>query len=417
MQIAAEVLSESVNRLGKNQNLGLVAYGHRQKGDCKDVEILVDMKNTSKEAISSAVGGIKPLGKTPLAYAAGKVIDELRTSAQKATVILITDGIESCDGDICKVVKDAKQEGIDFKLHIVGFGLKQGETEQLICAAGAGDGQYYNASNAQGLNEVMMEATSVTVDEPPGNVSVYAIKNGKAIDAVVRAYDLKVKRRPKMARTYADTAYVYVPPGTYNLEVTALGGSDVKPITISDLTVTENNVIHKTVSFDAGKIRVMVTNNGEGWDAVVKVLDDANKNAGSGRTYQKTKDIEVNPGTYSVNLNALAMEGNQRTTTIEDLVVSAGGITEVSHDFKTGKLFVDARVGGESIDSVVKISEVESGKNVAGSRTYTKGADFLLNPGTYEVSVKPLGVHKDKKAQTFSLKLNQGDDIKKQLNF
>ncbi len=94
MEIASEVLSKSINNLGKRQKMGLVAYGHRKKGDCEDVELLVDMENDSKEAISSAIKAIKPLGKTPLAYSATMVIDRLRAAQKKATIILITDGIE-----------------------------------------------------------------------------------------------------------------------------------------------------------------------------------------------------------------------------------------------------------------------------------------------------------------------------------
>ncbi|HRI85642.1 MAG TPA: hypothetical protein PK536_09385 [Ignavibacteria bacterium] len=38
MEIASEVLKNSVNGLPENQRIGLVAYGHRTKGDCEDVE-------------------------------------------------------------------------------------------------------------------------------------------------------------------------------------------------------------------------------------------------------------------------------------------------------------------------------------------------------------------------------------------
>jgi len=124
---------------------------------------------------------------TPLAYAASQVIDGLRKSKKKATIILITDGIESCNGNICEVVTAAKKEGIDFRLHIVGFGLKANENEQLRCAANAGEGKYYDAADASGLSDVMNDATAETVDKPKGNVSVYAVKNGVAIDAWVKA--------------------------------------------------------------------------------------------------------------------------------------------------------------------------------------------------------------------------------------
>lgn len=142
MEIAAEVLTTSVNDLPDNQKIGFVAYGHRNKSDCKDVEFMVDVKSGSKSDVIKSIKGIQPLGKTPLAYSATLVIDILRRSKMRATIILVTDGTESCGGDICDVIEAAKAEKIDFKLHIIGFGLKDGETAQLRCAAKAGNGRY-----------------------------------------------------------------------------------------------------------------------------------------------------------------------------------------------------------------------------------------------------------------------------------
>ena len=131
MEIASDVLSGTIDSLPENQQIGLVAYGHRQKGDCKDVEFLVNVGKNNKAKVNQSLKNIKPLGKTPLAYSAMQVFDTLRVTKMKATIILVTDGIESCGGNICEVVKAAREEGIDFKLHIIGFGLKEGETEEL----------------------------------------------------------------------------------------------------------------------------------------------------------------------------------------------------------------------------------------------------------------------------------------------
>lgn len=110
------------------------------------------------------------------------------------------------------MIKAARKEGIDFKLHIIGFGIKYEDTQQLKCATKAGNGNYYDATDAGGLGDVLDEATATTIDKPDGNVSVYAIKNGTAIDAWVKAYDIINKRKPIMVRTYQDTAYFYLPP-------------------------------------------------------------------------------------------------------------------------------------------------------------------------------------------------------------
>lgn len=43
MEIATDVLTTSINNFPENQNVGLVSYGHRREGDCRDVEFMVGM--------------------------------------------------------------------------------------------------------------------------------------------------------------------------------------------------------------------------------------------------------------------------------------------------------------------------------------------------------------------------------------
>ena len=417
MKIAAGMLTTSVNNLPDNQKIGFVAYGHREKGDCTDVEFLVDVESGSKAAVVEAIKSIKPLGKTPLAYSALLVIDKLRQTKLKATIILITDGIESCGGNICDVIKAAKKEGIDFKLHIIGFGLKSGEAGELKCAAEAGEGNYYDATDASGLGGVLDEATSKTVDNPVGNVSVYATKNGIAVDAWVKAYDIIGKRKPIIVRTYKDTAYFYLPPGRYNLEVNPLEGSDVDMITVSDVESFEDKIVHQIISFDGGKLGVSTTNNGEGWDCLVKLIDKNNKTIASVRTYKSPKEVEVNPGNYKVSIQALAMEGMDTFIEIKDVSIVSGEITPVAYDFKTGDFHIYTKVGDKNIDAVVTLKEVNTGIRIGGARTYNRGATFLLNPGTYHVKIAPLGLYKDKKAQTITIEVKQGELISKEIKF
>ena len=418
MEIASQVLFSSVEKLPEDQKIGLVAYGHTSKSDCDDVEFLVEIESGNKAKINSALQAINPLGKTPLAYSVNLVINKIKSLNTKATIILVTDGIESCDGNICDVIKTAKGEGIDFRLHIIGFGTKDSETEQLKCAASAGDGQYYDAADANNLGTVLNKATSETIDKPKGNVSVYAVKNGTAIDAWVRAYDLKAKREPISVRTYGDTAYFYLPPSTYNLEVKPLGGSDVNMQIISGVQSFDDKIVHQNISFDGGKIGITTNNNESNWDCIVKVIDEDGKEVAAFRTYQEPKEVEIDPGTYKISIQALeGMRGLDTSTEIDSIKVKAGETTSVSYAFETGTAFIDAKADGNSIDSVVTIIESSSNKNVAGGRTYDRGIEFLLNPGSYNVKVAPLGNYKDRKAQTFNIEIKKGDATTKTINF
>lgn len=417
MEIASTVLSQSINDFAENQKISLVAYGHRKKGDCRDVETLLPISNTSKNKVASAVKNIKPLGMTPLAYSAETVIEQLRTSKQKATIILITDGIESCDGDICKVVSAAKKEGIDFKLHIVGFGLKASETEQLKCAAKAGDGNYYDAADASELGDAMTQVASETVDKPKGNHGVYATMNGKAIDALITAYKSGTKNTAGGTRTYRDTSYVYLPQETYDIEIRPLEDSRVAPIILKGIKTSEDKKTYSIVSFDGGKFAITTTNNGEGWDTTVNIKDENGKSVGGSRTYGRTKEFELNAGTYSIVIQALKINGLQTKTTLENKVIIGGQTTVVDYNFESGTLEILPRYAGELIDCVVNVIEVTSGTSVGGGRSYAAGIKMNINPGTYEIKVRAVKQVGTVGEKTATVTINNGEDIKQEFQF
>ncbi|MGK2861060.1 MAG: vWA domain-containing protein, partial [Chitinophagaceae bacterium] len=420
-EIAAEVLITTVGNLPDNQAIGLIAYGHRTKDDCNDIEYIVNLSNASKTNVTNAVRSLNPTGKTPLARSAILAINSLKESNIKATIILITDGIESCDGDICKVVADARANGIDFKLHIVGFGLKEGEKEQLKCAAQAGNGQYYDADNSGGLSDVLTEATTKTVDKPNGNFSLYAVKNGKPVDAWVKPRNSVTKKDVLGARTYRDTAWVYLPVGKYDIEVKPLENSDI-PGTIISVEMKEGEIKHQDISFDGGILEVATTNNGEPWDAVVKMYDKkTDKVISNVRTYGRPRQMEVPAGNYKVTYQALIIEGIDIYVEVKDVEIKANITNSISHDFKSGIAMIGVKTAsGELVDATVNFQEASTGKNVAGSRTYASESSnpkkFVLNPGTYEVKIMTLGAYKGKN-ESFTMTIEEGKTVEKIVSF
>ncbi|MFT6783464.1 MAG: Ca-activated chloride channel family protein [Saprospiraceae bacterium] len=86
-------------------------------------------ETSNHDQIRSVLKNINPIGRTPLAAAALKVIDQIKNSNNAATIILVSDRAKPCGGNLCTVVKAAKEAGIDFVLHIVGFDI--GESDKL----------------------------------------------------------------------------------------------------------------------------------------------------------------------------------------------------------------------------------------------------------------------------------------------
>jgi Ca-activated chloride channel family protein len=420
-EIASQVLSSAIQDLPVNQAIGLMAYGHRRKSDCDDIEMLVELKNADKQKIVSAVSKIIPTGRTPLARSATLAINSLRETNSKATIILITDGIESCDGKICEVVADAKSEGIDFKLHIIGFGITKEETTELKCAAKSGGGKYYDAVDAGGLSDVLTEATTKTIDDPTDNYSIYATKNGEAVDAWIVAYKAGTKEEVDLARTYGDTAFIHLVPGLYDLAINPLENTDIAGTMIT-VESKEEEFGHSTVSFDGGTLNIFVSNNGDGYDAIVKMYSKiTGKVAASTRTYGRSQRMEVDPGFYDVHFDALKIKGLDKKFQIDNIELRAGESSSIKHNFDSGIARIGVKTtGGELIDATVHFQEIITGTNVAASRTYTSATnnpkEFILSPGTYKVKILTLGKHKGNN-KTIEITVKTKETVEKIIKF
>lgn len=160
--IARDVMSDLLATLPADQALGLMSYGHRRKGDCADIEMLIE-PGTDRSAIADAVNAINPKGKTPLSAAVTQAAEALRYTEEVATVILVSDGIETCNLDPCAVGRELEAAGVNFTAHVIGFDVNDPEAlAQLQCLASETGGQFRSAANASQLSE----ALSVVVIEP-----------------------------------------------------------------------------------------------------------------------------------------------------------------------------------------------------------------------------------------------------------
>ncbi len=121
IKAAKDVLHQLIPSLPSEVKLGLTVYGHRQKGRCDDIEIMMPAGSDDRDLLLSKVDSISPKGKTPIADSIKMVVDELKTKENKTTIILVSDGEETCNPDPCGVVKTLKATGIKFILHVVGF--------------------------------------------------------------------------------------------------------------------------------------------------------------------------------------------------------------------------------------------------------------------------------------------------------
>ncbi len=166
MAIAKEVLSDLIQGLPPDVEVALRVYGHRiregQQGDCQDTQLLYPFGKLDKDRLIGQIQTVKPLGTTPITYSLRQTARDFGDGKGEKTVILLTDGKEECGGDLEKTVDYLRDQGLDVRLHIVGFAVKDPLTqEQMQIAAEAGGGRYLNAADRLGLEKAIAQTLAI----------------------------------------------------------------------------------------------------------------------------------------------------------------------------------------------------------------------------------------------------------------
>ncbi|SHM42467.1 Ca-activated chloride channel family protein [Paracoccus solventivorans] len=160
--IAREVVADILSDFSADQNLGFVTYGHRERGQCSDIETVVAPAPGTADEIARIVNELNPRGMTPMTDAVIAAAQALRHTEQAATVILVSDGIETCNPDPCAAARALEAAGVDFTAHVIGFDVR-GEAEALMqmqCIAEETGGRFLTADNARELTDALREVTA-----------------------------------------------------------------------------------------------------------------------------------------------------------------------------------------------------------------------------------------------------------------
>lgn len=168
VEIARETVADVLGNWKTDNAIGLVAYGHRRKGDCTDIETLIEPGPLDKTAFLATVNGLNAKGMTPLSAAVKHAAGVLKSSEQKATVILVSDGEETCNLDPCAVGTELEKSGVEFTAHVIGFDVSDPKHQaQLRCLAENTGGRYFNARSADELGAAIEGAVSASTEPPP----------------------------------------------------------------------------------------------------------------------------------------------------------------------------------------------------------------------------------------------------------
>lgn len=201
---ARRVLRQTIEGLPGTMNVGLRVYGHRYATDdydnaCRDTELVVPVGPVDKAALMSWVDKIQTKGRTPLVVSVLAAVKDLE-QAPNAGIVLVTDGIESCKGDIKSIAPAIKAAGLALEVNIVGFDIKEAAGRQeLESIARSTGGRYLDARNAEELMDALgrtLRLEYVALDAS-GKEAARGVVGGEAVKLPAGEYTIRVLTVPQ----------------------------------------------------------------------------------------------------------------------------------------------------------------------------------------------------------------------------
>ena len=181
--IARDVLTSRLNLLPPDINVGLRVYGHRlrweddEAASCRDIELVVPIGPNMGTQINGILPAIEAKGMTPMTESIRQAAADFTfTPERNNLIVLLSDGLETCDEDPAEAVMFLQELGIDFTIHVIGLNVDAAAKEQLQRLAAAGGGVYYDAHSEDELNNalqninddiVLTAMAQVTLTETP----------------------------------------------------------------------------------------------------------------------------------------------------------------------------------------------------------------------------------------------------------
>ncbi len=421
IDIAKRVLAGLINELPAGLNVGLVAYGHRRKGDCNDVEELSPLGTLHRQQLINKIKALKPKGKTPISKSVELTAEKLRSVEEETTIVLVSDGKETCGGDPCELVKKLKESGIRFVMHVIGFDVTAREKEQLDCIAKAGGGKYFTARNASEFSNAMKKV----VEKPKFRVSVLkvtALKNGTPFQAYVRVF--RQGENDHMAVGYTDPPSPFslkLLPGVYDVWVQDGSVPDKPVVQLKGVNIEPGKTTEKVAEFTKeGLLKVTAIKAGKPFVAYVRVFRQGeNDHLTVGYTDPPNPfSLKLLPGVYDIRVQDGSVP-DKPVVQLKGINIEPGKTTEKVAEFaKEGLLKVTAIKAGKPFVAYVRV--FRHGENDHMSVGYTDPPNpfsLKLLPGVYDIRVQDGSVPDKPVVQLKGINIEPGKTTEKVTEF
>jgi Ca-activated chloride channel homolog len=393
MAAAKEILSQAIEKLRGVEDLeiALRVYGHQsminnEVQDCNDTKLEVPFGKDRIDAIKLKVKGLNGKGATPIARSLEAAAGDFPDTLARNFIILITDGLESCDNDPCVVAKKLREKGVKVTPFVIGLGMDLSYLEKFNCI-----GTFIDAESKDSFKTVLTNIIQKTLINTSVQINLNTIsKSPTETNVSMFLYEAGTK---KLKYSFMHTLNRYGNPDTlildpslkYDLVINTLPKIKKKNITITKFK-------HNTIEVDAGQgfLKYSSANTNGNNNVSMRIMLKGQTTTLNAQALNSTQKYLV--GSYDIEIFTLprtykTIEITQsKTTTIN--VIASGTLNYTAEKGLVGQIFIDK---GDQIFEWV--CDLKDGTNFGV---------WNLQPGSYKVVYR----EKDQKSTAYTKEKN-----------
>lgn len=406
IDVAKKLLSDLVDSLQVNPRveLALRVYGHqyaRAYNNCEDTKLEVGFYANNHRDIRARLNQLNPQGNTPIAYSLEQTAKDFPSvDGYRNVVIIITDGIESCEGDPCAVSKALQSRNIFLKPFVIGLGLGLEYEKNFSCL-----GKYFDATDVpkfrKSLNEVLkqtlLETTASVELLNENNAPVVTDVNVSFINSVTRqsVYDF-VHYRDKLGRPDSVILDAVL---TYDVVV-----NTVPPVVRRNVSLEGgvHNIIE--VAASQGTLSVQMPGHSE-YRKGVPVVVSLPGQSGSINVQSLTESFLYLAGTYDIELHTFPV------TFIKGFTIKPSQVNQIT---LPGPGVLNLNMGVKGIGSLYRIASDGSEEWVYNFPSNITSFVTAIQPGDYKFVFRAQTAKGSKftEVKRFSIKTGSTETIK-----
>jgi Ca-activated chloride channel family protein len=405
--LVRDALRAALATAGPQSRIGLAAFGHRH-GGCNDVELLRPPEPPDVDRTMAPFGRIKPRGKGAVTFALREAAKQLPADAAPRSLLLIHDGADNCQQDVCAAAAELGAAGI--AAHVVSLGVTPEDLARMACLPQTTGGRHFKVDTTEQATAAIAEAVRLAGSElaavglataTPAGPSPWATGVVPAPVPATRPAALHLRAlavagteplgfplrwtvaptdEPEMALfdAWAANPVVPVSPGSYVVTARSELVSASQTVTVRD-----TRTLAVPVVLGAGAVRVRVSA-----QRTAAPLADAIITVGSadGVPLAVFKAAEatalLQPGSYRVSAELGLVRAEQAVSVVEgrqapvDIAMSVGRL----------QLTAAARDGAPPEPALFIVMEDDPPRDRREvARSAASQAEFVLPPGTYYV--------------------------------